>query len=121
MKAYLLVGLGGAVGSMLRYGISSWGARFAWGHLPAGTLLVNVLGSFLLGLVLGLATQHLSRNVQLLLSVGLCGGFTTFSTFAGENVKLLQNNLAGWAVLYMVLSLVFGLLAFWAGKTLVTH
>lgn len=121
MKTCLLVGLGGAVGSMLRYGISSWGNRFVWGHLPVGTLLVNVAGSLLLGILLGVASQHLNRDVQLLLSVGLCGGFTTFSTFTAENVKLLQSNLAGWALLYVVLSLGLGLLAFWAGKAIVNH
>lgn len=113
----LLVGLGGFLGSILRY-IT---VRFVDGKLnaifPYGTLTVNVLGSFLLGVIYMLALRKvgLTENGRLLLGVGFCGGFTTFSAFALENFNLMQQKFMGTSLLYISLSVVAGILALAAG------
>jgi CrcB protein len=88
MQTYLLVGLGGIIGANLRYLVSSVVAS-RWGTLfPYGTLSINLLGSFLLGLLLAAAIGPGGANARALLGTGFCGGFTTFSTFAFESIAL---------------------------------
>jgi CrcB protein len=86
------VSVGGALGSAARYLLSGWVLGAAGSAFPWGTLAVNVLGSFLLGflMVLGLETETLSPNLRVGLTTGVLGGFTTYSTFNHETVKLLQ-------------------------------
>lgn len=115
VKNFLLVALGGAAGSMLRYGISLVAAALAWSPLW-GTLSANVLGSFLIGLCMA-ACQ--SGSWQLLLVVGLCGGFTTFSTFSSQSLGLLQGGHLGTALLYMLGSMTLCLLSTWAGTKMI--
>ncbi len=107
MKAFLLVGLGGALGSMLRYAAS----RLAANHIERyaalwGTFAVNLLGSLLIGIVFGLSERYqwLTPQLRLLLAGGFCGGFTTFSAFAFENVTLWQSGQYGLSLLYMLAS-----------------
>ena len=90
MKQVLLVFVGGGAGSVLRFLISK--NLNAFTSLPLGTLLVNVLGSLLIGIFLGLGLRQemLSPNATLLLATGFCGGFTTFSAFSYENQALLK-------------------------------
>lgn len=86
------VGLGGAVGAVARFAVSRWAlARFGAGF-PVGTLLVNVSGSFVLGVLAGLVTTRvgLPYGARLLLGVGFCGAYTTFSTFAIDTIALAQ-------------------------------
>lgn len=85
--------LGGALGTGARYLVSGWVLALLGSSFPYGTLAVNVLGSFLLGGIMhaGLATEWMSPTTRLALSVGLAGGFTTFSTFSYETVHLLQD------------------------------
>ena len=92
MKQLLLVFVGGGFGSALRYFIGKHLNHFESGF-PYGTLIVNVLGSLLIGIILGLAvkSQTVSQNQMLLLASGFCGGFTTFSTFAYENQIFLKS------------------------------
>ncbi|MFW6348240.1 MAG: fluoride efflux transporter CrcB [Cyclonatronaceae bacterium] len=123
LKDFLLVGLGGALGSMMRYGIGRAGLALqlsCWGF-PVATFTVNILGSLLIG-VLGGIFQHAFPQIpvgyQLLLVTGFCGGFTTFSTFSNETFALLESGAYVMAGSYVVLSLVIGLLAVWAGYTL---
>lgn len=114
----LLVALGGAAGSVLRYGLSLL-LNAAWpalGHYPLGTLTANVIGCFLLGLVLGWQAR-LSEGQVLLLATGLCGGLTTFSTLEAEAWAMGRLNLAR-AALYLALSLSLGLGAFVGGLSL---
>lgn len=107
----LLVGAGGFIGSALRFIVSSWAQRSAFvAGFPLGTLVVNVLGCLLLGVLGGLAEQRqlLEPGVRLFLAVGVLGGFTTFSTFAFETVALLQDADVGRAVLNILLQVLLG-------------
>jgi CrcB protein len=112
MKQFLLVFLGGGLGSMLRYAIGSWMAHSKAG-VPLGTMTVNVVGSLLIGLVLGWALKFPSTSptLVLLLATGFCGGFTTFSAFAFENYELLKNGNYLYFGMYTGLSLALGILA----------
>lgn len=109
---YLLVGLGSLTGGSARYFITRLIGTA--GHLPLATLLVNVSGSFVLGLLAGLISLKSPAHadaLRLALGVGFCGGFTTFSTFALENVSLLDDGRWPAALAYTAVSLVLGLLA----------
>lgn len=90
MKQVLLVFLGGGAGSALRFLISK--NLNSLSSIPLGTFFVNILGSFLIGIILGLGLKQemLSPNATLLLATGFCGGFTTFSAFSYENLELLK-------------------------------
>lgn len=105
----LYVGIGGFVGSVLRYLVGLIPANPSNGF-PVKTLIINVLGAFALGLIAALAAKNSSLNPQLvlMLKVGLCGGFTTFSTFAYEATSLMQNGQSGAGIVYMLLSLLLG-------------
>ncbi|MEI3140585.1 MAG: fluoride efflux transporter CrcB [Lawsonibacter sp.] len=98
----LFVGLGGAVGAVGRYGLSLLPFR---GDFPLLTLVTNLLGAILIGFVAGLAgREKLSASWTLFWKTGVCGGFTTFSTFSLESVTLLQRGRTGLALAYMALS-----------------
>lgn len=114
LRNFLLVGLGGGIGSMLRYAVSLWpgSARF-----PYHTLFVNILGSFAIGLVMALGAKMVTaeHDWKLFLATGICGGFTTFSAFSMENIHLLQNGRYVTAMVYILISIAAGLTACWAG------
>ena len=112
MRGYILAGLGGAAGSMLRYGISLLLPRLHPAAFPWSTLVVNLAGSLLIGLLAGSASRGgwMETTGWLLLTTGFCGGFTTFSSFALEGVQLLRGNALFAAVLYGSLSVAGGLL-----------
>lgn len=110
----LLVALGGAGGSVLRYLLSNINTSFPW-----GTFAVNVLGSFLIGLLVGLMSKGvLSPEMKLLLVTGFCGGFTTFSTFANESFSMMKAGDVLLTALYVGVSVIIGILAVWGGMTL---
>ncbi|HET9425317.1 MAG TPA: fluoride efflux transporter CrcB [Gemmatimonadaceae bacterium] len=113
LRPLLLVGLGGAIGSMARYGVGTFVQSRAGAEFPVATLLINVSGSFLLGFLmkLSLDTAGVSPGVQLLLATGVCGGFTTFSTFAYESVVLLERGEYGRAGMYAGGSVVLSIVA----------
>lgn len=115
MKNVLLVALGGALGSIARYLVAELLAGIERG-IPVHTLLVNVAGSFVLGVVL--ATTPAGTGPRLLLGVGVCGGFTTFSTFSAELVALAEGGAAARAAGYAGASLGLGLLATVGGLAL---
>jgi len=117
----LLVGLGGFVGSVLRYGTGRLAQRLFDTPLPWGTFAVNILGSFIIGIVLALFEKNMiiDNNLKLLIAVGFCGGFTTFSSFAFENLTALQSGQFLTAALYTAGSLLFGLLAVYVGFSII--
>lgn len=116
MKHALLVFLGGGFGSVARYMLSSR-LNTLEAKIPYGTFLSNILGSLLVGIVLGYLakTSSVSETQSLLLATGFCGGFTTFSTFAYENQVFLKNGDYISFVSYTIGSLVLGLLAIFLG------
>jgi len=112
MTPILVVALGGALGSVARYTLSTctWQATPGW-KFPLGTFLVNVLGCLLVGVLAGAAEKHglLSPNVRLFLFTGLAGGFTTFSAFGLETFMLLRRGDWSVALAYVSLSLLIGI------------
>lgn len=119
MKQLLIVFLGGGTGSVARFLLSKWLNSPSTG-LPYGTFLANVLGSFLIGIILGYfyKTNAISQNSMLLLATGFCGGFTTFSTFAYESHILLKNNDFLSFGLYAAASIIVGFAAVFFGMWL---
>ena len=120
MKQVLLVFLGGGVGSALRYVVTRFFNNPTTG-VPYGTFLVNIIGSFLIGIILGLALKNeaLDQNHTLLLATGFCGGFTTFSAFAYENHLFLKSGNLTLLFGYTIASIVVGLLAVFLGVYMV--
>ena len=118
MKNLLFVMLGGAVGSALRYLTSLACQSIRWLNMPWGTLAVNVIGCFLLGLLMGIGERYTTfpKEVYLMLTVGLCGSFTTFSTFASDFFRLNNAGQIGLALVYLTISIVFGFLLFGVGR-----
>ena len=125
MKLYLIVALGSGIGGMLRYYISDLVQKYSSSLFPYGTLTVNIIGSFVIGLVLFYmdSIKIISSEMRLFLTVGLCGGLTTFSTFSYETIKLIQDSeylLAGTNVLLNVmLTLLAVLLAAFISKLMI--
>jgi CrcB protein len=112
MRNMLLVGLGGFVGSVLRYGFSGWLHRlFSTGLFPVGTLGVNIVGSFFIGLLGGLSDQveFFDPQIRVFLLMGLLGGFTTFSTFSYETLAMFHDGQYLYAGLNLLLHLAAGL------------
>lgn len=120
MKALLFVFLGGGIGSSLRYVAGLLLKTLTSGVVfPVTTFLVNILGSFLIGLFYAASESFaLSQEVRLLLTVGLCGGFTTFSTFSNESLTLFSNGNYLTLALYIALSILLGILCVFLGAWL---
>ena len=119
MKQLLLVFIGGGFGSVLRYLLGKWLNSSSDG-IPYGTFAANILGSLLIGFILGYAAKsdYLSENNTLLLATGFCGGFTTFSTFAYENHMFLKSGDFTNFAMYTILSFIIGFLAVFTGMYL---
>ena len=114
IRNLLLVAIGGAVGSVLRYLLSCINTSFPW-----CTFAVNILGSLLIGLLVGLVSKGvLSPEMKLLMVTGFCGGFTTFSTFANESFGMMKAGDVLQMALYVGVSVVIGILAVWGGMAL---
>ena len=121
LKNVLLVALGGAAGSVARYLVSRALNGTVLAAFPLGTLAANVLGCLIIGLVCGLADgdgPHVGADLKLLLTVGFCGGFTTFSTFMNESLTLVKTGDAVLAALYAGASLALGMAAVVGGYQL---
>lgn len=114
LKNFILVALGGAAGSVLRY---TFYVLINTKNFPYATFFVNILGSFVIGLVLAssLKDEHFLNNWKLFLATGICGGFTTFSAFSLENLSLLQSEKYYAALFYIIASIVLGITAAWLG------
>jgi CrcB protein len=117
IKNFLIVGLGGASGSMLRYAVQKIFQVQTAAAFPTGTLLVNIAGCFLIGILWSLVSRSLTWNdeMKLLLMTGFCGGFTTFSAFTLEGIGLLKENKTALFFIYLTASVVGGLLATFIG------
>lgn len=120
MGRLLLICLGGALGTAARYGISVWSRGALGAGFPWGTLLVNLGGSFLLGMIMvvGASTAWLSETQRLALSSGVMGGFTTYSSFNYETFKLVDEGSPKIAVANVFVTLLGCALAGWAGVAL---
>jgi CrcB protein len=118
MMNIVIIGIGGALGAVSRYAVALWiGQR--WGRsFPLGTLMINVSGSFLIGLFMTLMSERFTENPQwrLLLVVGFLGAYTTFSTFEYETGALLKDGEWAFAMLNIVLSVVIGFIALKLGE-----
>lgn len=117
MKGLLFVGLGGAMGAMLRYGISMLPIR---SEFPILTLSINILGAIAIGCIMGIyeETNQMNEHMLLFLKTGVCGGFTTFSTFSLEALNLFEKQRYVLGGTYVILSVICCLLGVMIGKSL---
>lgn len=117
LKTILYIAIGGALGSVLRYLTSIIVNKYWANHFPMATFITNVLGCFLIGLIIGfLGKNNLANsNLKWFLVTGFCGGYTTSSAFGMENVTLFQNNNTFLAFTYIGFSILIGLFAVWLG------
>lgn len=117
----LYIGLGGAFGAISRYLLGTWvHIHFDSKLFPFGTVTVNILGCLLIGFLGGFfeAKPILSDQARLMIFIGLLGGFTTFSTFGHETFRMIQDTEIIKAIIYVTLSIIFGLSAVWIGHNL---
>jgi fluoride exporter len=117
IKQFALIGLGGGIGSIARYLCQKWFSENYPQPFPWGTFIVNLSGCFLIGIIYAATekTSVLSPQLRLLLITGFCGGFTTFSTFAFENMNLLRTGDTIYFLIYTIGSVVLGICAVFAG------
>jgi len=124
IKDILIIGIGSGIGGILRYIVSNLSYKYFAPFFPFGTLIVNVLGSFILGIVFFYLSEKsvISPELRLFLGIGFCGGFTTFSTFSLETFNLIRDTeylLAfGNIILNLFLALIAVILAYWIIKLL---
>jgi len=121
IRLILLVGTGGFLGTVARFVTSRYFAAYFPSSFPYGTFVVNVIGCFLIGLIYGISEKgnFMSTEWRLILTVGFCGGFTTFSAFAAENMAMLRDSELFNFFLYTGSSIFIGLLATFAGIMLI--
>ena len=121
MKRYIiLVGIGGMAGSIARYLTATYFSRLFPSTFPCGTFAVNIIGCLFIGIIFGLAERYswFTSDWRIFLATGFCGGYTTFSAFALENVQLLQQSNYFSFALYSIASFTLGLLAVFVGMSL---
>jgi CrcB protein len=112
MKLLFIIGAGSFIGGVARYLVSLLVQTKTTGNFPFGTLVVNIIGCFCIGLVFGIFDKgQLSQEWKLFLATGLLGGFTTFSAFSNETIMLFRTGQVGYAMLYVLASVILGLLA----------
>ena len=116
---YLIVFIGAGIGGALRHGVNVRAARFFGLGFPFGTLIVNVLGSFVMGLLAGyfLFRPGISQHTRLFLTTGILGGFTTFSSFSLDTALLIERHAYWMAAAYVAGSILAGLAALFAGMS----
>jgi len=116
MSKILALVLGGASGTLLRYWVSGYAYKLFEGVFPWGTLMVNLIGSFLIGFCWGLFERgNIQTNVRLFLFVGIFGGFTTFSSYALETLNLVKAGNVKFAIIYILASNILGLILVYLG------
>jgi CrcB protein len=119
LERYLMVMIGAALGGMARYGIGTTVMQWYGGRFPLGTLVINVSGCFLIGMLMTIFTERVvHENWRLLLVVGVLGGYTTFSSFGWETYQSIREGSLLRGLANIMLSVVFGYLAVWIGALL---
>lgn len=113
MKNLIIIGFGGALGSIARHLLGAFVVRHVTWGFPLGTLLVNLSGCFLIGVLYGVASRYswLTLEWRLFLITGICGGYTTFSSFSFESISLVRQGQYTWFFAYVLGSVILGLLA----------
>lgn len=117
----ILAGSGSFIGGILRYLTQLLFSKFFSDSFPLGTLLINIIGSFLIGIIFSLSEKSdiISQEAKIFIAVGICGGFTTFSSFSIENLFLLRDGQYIQMILYSLLSVFLGISAALAGFLLI--
>lgn len=117
MLKYVMVGVGGCFGSILRFWLGIYIAGRMGTRFPYGTLVVNITGSFLVGLIYAVLTARTqwNPNWRYLIPIGFIGGYTTFSSFEYETLRTIQDGQLGLGLLYIAASVVVGFIAVWGG------
>ncbi len=124
MEKFLWISIGAVLGANLRYWVGDWAAQRFGSGFPYGTMLVNLTGSFLLGLLVSLTFEHfiIDPRLRILLTIGFLGSYTTFSTFAYESVTLITQGQWGLGLFNLLgstmLGVLFAALGIWLGKIL---
>lgn len=120
MRVVLLIGCGGFIGSALRYLVSQFVQNKFLHTFPFGTLFVNIIGCLIIGMIFAFSDRGLmNSDWRMFLATGICGGFTTFSTFSNETLSLLRDGQSLYAFGYVSASILLGLLATYIGIVLV--
>jgi len=116
-RSFIMVFLGGGLGSVVRYSLGRWIGALHNYNFPYGTLVVNIIACFILGLIIGLADhkQLFTAPARLFWTVGFCGGFSTFSTFSQETFYLIQGGFNLSMIVYVTLSLLFCVFSVYLG------
>ena len=118
MQAILLVGAGGAIGAMARFGFASLVGRLLPLSFPLATLIINIVGSIMMGVFVGLMARTMppqAENLRLFMAIGVLGGFTTFSSFSLDTIVLIERGALPQAGLYVLLSVVVCLIGLYLG------
>ena len=117
MQSLFVVFLGGGLGSVIRFSLGKWVNSLHNQPFPFGTFAVNIIACLTLGIIVGLADhrQLFSPNARLFWTVGFCGGFSTFSAFSNEALRLIQSGSILYALLYILLSIVLGISVLYVG------
>ena len=122
MQSFLLVGVGGAIGSIARYGVGVLVGQVWRSDFPLATLLINIVGSLAMGLLVGLLakfTPSWQTEARLFLAIGVLGGFTTFSSFSLDTITLIERGQIGPAALYVALSVAVSVAGLYLGLLMV--
>ncbi|HET6559088.1 MAG TPA: fluoride efflux transporter CrcB [Prolixibacteraceae bacterium] len=121
VKSLLIVGIGGFIGTVARFVVARYFQYNASSVFPWSTFIVNIAGCLLIGLIYGITEkgEFLSSDIRLFLTVGICGGFTTFSTFSNDSFLLVQEQEWFRLALYTSLSVFLGLMAVYAGRLII--